>query len=303
METLESFLRDIRYVTRALLRTPAFFAVTVLTLGLGIGATTAIYTVIDGVLLRPLPYPEPDRIVQLWQLGEKGGRGQVSDPNYEDWKVGTRSFSAMTQFADWGITSVAGASEPVRVRVAVIGSDFLRILRVRPMRGRSFVAEEQRIGGAPAALVSERFWRRYLGERSDLSSTTLTFEGSAYAVVGVLPATVDFPVGADLWIDRELVPRNPNRTGHNWMAIARVADGVTVEQANREISALSRRLRQQYGDETWMFDAVAVPLREQMVGKTRPTLLRAARRIRVPPGHRVRERREPPRRARGSPRG
>jgi len=273
METLESFVRDTRYVTRALLRTPAFFAVTVLTLGLGIGATTAIYTVIDGVLLRPLPYPDPDRIVQLWQLGEKGGRGQVSDPNYEDWKAGTRSFSAMSQFADWGFTSVAGASEPVRVRVAVIGGDFLKILRVQPIRGRSFAAEEQRIGGAPAALVSERFWRRYLGERPDLSGTALTFEGSAYPVVGVLPATVDFPVGADLWIARELVPRNPNRTGHNWLAIARVADGVTVEQANREISALSRRLKQQYGDETWMFDAAAVPLREQMVGKTRPTLL------------------------------
>ena len=138
METLQSFARDIRYVTRALLRTPAFFAVTVLTLALGIGATTAIYSVIDGVLLRPLPYPDADRIVQLWQVGEKGGRGQVSDPNYEDWRAGTRSFSAMAQFADWGITSVAGASEPVRVRVAVIGADFLRILRTQPIRGRSF---------------------------------------------------------------------------------------------------------------------------------------------------------------------
>jgi predicted permease len=273
METLESFVRDVRYVTRALLRTPAFFFVTVITLGLGIGATTAMYTVIDGVLLRPLPYSEPDRIVQLWQVGEKGGRGQVSDPNYEDWKAGTRSFSAMTQFADWGITSVAGASEPVRVRVAVIGSDFLRILRVQPIRGRSFVAEEQQPGGAPAALVSERFWKRFLSERSDLSGTTLTFEGNAYPVVGVLPATVDLPAGADLWIARELIPRNPHRTGHNWLALARVADGVTVEQANREISTLSRRLKQQYGDETWMFDAAAVPLREQMVGKTRPALL------------------------------
>ena len=273
MESLESFVRDVRYVTRALVRTPAFFAVTVITLALGIGATTAIYSVIDGVLLRPLPYPDADRIVQLWQVGEKGGRGSVSDPNYEDWKTGTRSFSAMTQTADWGITSVAGASEPVRVRVAVVGSDFLRILRVQPMRGRSFVPEEQREGGAPAALVSERFWRRYLGERADLSGTTLTFDGSAFPVVGVLPATVDFPLGADIWTARELVPRNPNRTGHNWQAIARVTDGITVEQANREISALSRRLKQQYGDETWMYDAAAVPLREQLVGKTRPTLL------------------------------
>ena len=226
MESLESFVRDIRYVTRALVRTPTFFAVTVITLALGIGATTAIYSVINGVLLRPLPYPDPDRIVQLWQVGERGGRGNVSEPNYDDWKSGTRSFSAMTEFADWGVTSVAGASEPVRVRVAVVGSDFLRILRVQPIRGRSFAAEELRAGGAPAALVSERFWKRYLGERPDLSGTALTFDGNAFPVVGVLPATVDFPLGVDLWIARGFVPRNPSRTSHNWQAIARVADGV-----------------------------------------------------------------------------
>src|SRR5215207_1636908 len=110
---MESFLRDARYVTRALLRTPAFFAVTVITLALGIGATTAIYSVIDGVLLRPLPYPDADGIVQLWQVGEQGGRSQVSDPNYDDWKAGTRSFAAMAQFRDGGMASVAGASEPV----------------------------------------------------------------------------------------------------------------------------------------------------------------------------------------------
>jgi predicted permease len=270
---MESFVRDLRYVTRALLRAPAFFAVTAVTLALGIGATTAIYSVIDGVLLRPLPYPDPDRIVQLWQVGEKGGRGQVSDPNYDDWKAGARSFSAMAQFTDAGIVSVAGSSEPVRVRAAVIGDDFLRILGAQPIRGRAFAPDEQREGGPRAVLVSERFWKRYLGGRPELGAATLTFDGDAYPVIGVLPATVDFPVGVDLWVARGLIPRNPYRTAHNWQAIARVAEGVTVQQANREISALSRRLKQQYGDETWMFDAGAVPLREQLVGNTRPALL------------------------------
>ena len=270
---MESFIRDIRYVSRALLRTPGFFAVTVLTLALGVGATTAIYSVINGVLLRPLPYPEPDRIVQLWQLGERGARGQVSDPNYDDWKAGTRSFAAMAQFTDGGITSVSGASEPVRVRVAAVSREFLTVLGVRPMRGRAFAPEEQREGGARAVMVSHRFWQTNLGGRSDLTAATLTFDGDAYTVVGVLPATVDFPVGVDLWIARELSARNPYRTGHNWQAIARIADGVTLQQANRDISTLSRRLKQQYGQETWMFDAVAVPLREQLVGDTRPTLL------------------------------
>ena len=119
----------------------------------------------------------------------------------------------MAEFHDGGITSVAGASEPVRVRTAVIGSDFLKILGARPIRGRTFAPEEQRVGGARAVLVSERFWSRYLGARSDLSGTTLTFEGDAYPVIGVLPATIDFPVGADLWISREVLPKNPYRTG------------------------------------------------------------------------------------------
>jgi predicted permease len=270
---MESFLRDLRYVTRALLRTPAFFGVTVITLALGIGATTAIYSVIDGVLLRPLPYTDPDRIVQLWQLSEKGNRNQVSDPNYADWKAGTRDFSAMAQFHDMGMTSVAGASEPVRVHVAVIGQDFLQILGIRPIRGRTFTADEQRVGGSRAVLVSERFWRTYLGASPSLSDRTLTFDSQAYAVIGVLPASLDFPLGVDLWVARDLEPASPYRTGQNWQALARVAPGITVEQASREISTLSRRLKQQYGEDTWMFDAVAIPLREQMVGKTRPTLL------------------------------
>jgi len=270
---MESFLRDLRYVTRALLRTPAFFTVTVITLALGVGATTAIYSVINGVLLRPLPYPDSERIVQLWQVGERGGRGQVSDPNYDDWKAGTRSLAPMAQFADWGMTSVAGASEPVRVRRAVISKEFLTVLGVRPVRGRAFAPEEQREGGARAVMVSQRFWERYLAGRPDLTSTTLTFDNISYPVIGVLPATVDFPVGADLWVARELIAKSPYRTGHNWQAIARIADGVTLERANAELSTLSRRLKQQYGNETWMFDAVAVPLREQLVGNTRPTLL------------------------------
>jgi predicted permease len=270
---MESFLRDLRYVTRALLRTPAFFAVTVITLALGIGATTAIYSVINGVLLRPLPYPEPDRIVQLWQIFEKGGRGQVSDPNFADWKTGTHSFSAMAQVANWGLISVAGASEPVRAQLAVVGADFFKILGARPIRGRSFAPEELRVGGAPAVLVSERFWKRYLSERSDLSGTALKFEGGVFPVIGVMPATVDYPLGADIWATKEILPPSPYRTGHNWQAIARIANGVSLEQANRDISTLSRRLKQQYGDETAMYDAVAVPLREQMVGRTRPALL------------------------------
>ena len=270
---MESFLRDVRYVARALLRSAGFFTVTVATLALGIGATTAIYSVIDGVLLRPLPYPESERIVQLWQVGERGGRSQVSDPNFEDWQAGARGFAAMAQFRDEGITSVSGAGEPVRVRAAVVSRDFFSVLGVRPVRGRTFVAEEQRPGGAPAVLVSHRFWEKNLQGRRDLGGVSLTFDNQAHSVVGVLPPDMDFPPSADLWTARETRERNPYRTGHNWQVLARLRNGVSLQQAANDLSALSRRLKQQYGDQTWMFDAAVVPLREQLVGGSRPTLL------------------------------
>jgi putative ABC transport system permease protein len=269
---MESFLRDVRYVTRALLRAPGFFAVTVVTLALGVGATTAIYSVINGVLMRPLPYPDPDRIAQLWQVGDKGGRGQVSDPNYDDWKAGTKSFAAMAQFSGPGFVSVSGSVEPARVRAASVSSEFFSVLGVRPMRGRLLGPDEHREGGARAIVVSHRFWQSQLGGRPDLGGVALTFDGNVYPVVGVMPPTMDFPVGTDIWTARELAGKSPYRTGHNSQVIARVADGLTVQQASRELSTLSRRLKQDYGDETWMFDAVAVPLREQMVGHSRATL-------------------------------
>jgi len=270
---MHSFVRDVRYVTRALLRSPGFFGVTVLTLALGVGATTAIYSVINGVLLRPLPYPDSERIAQLWQVGERGAHGQVSDPNFEDWQTRTRSFAAMAQFSIGGIVSVAGTSEPVRVRSAVVSRDFFEALGVQPSRGRTFAPEELRVNGAPAVVVSERFWRQQLAGRQDLSGVALTFDNQSYPVIGVLPATMDFPLGTDLWIAKELSERSPYRTGHNWQVIARVADGVTMRQAAAELSTVSRALKQQYRDETWMFDAAVVPLREQMVGTARPMLL------------------------------
>jgi putative ABC transport system permease protein len=270
---MDSFLRDLRYATRGLLRTPGFFAVAVLTLALGIGATTAIFSVIDGVLLRPLPYPDAERIVQLWQVGEKGGHGQVSDPNFEDWRTQTRSFAAMAEFNSGGVVSITGVGEPVRARAADVSRGFFEVLGVQPEGGRLFTDDEMRLGAAPAVIVSHRFGQQQLGGGRAALGRTLAFGDRTYTVVGVMPAWVDFPAGVDLWTPRELEPINTHRTGHNWRAIARVKDGVSVAMAQAEISAVSKRLKQQYGDETWMADAAAVPLREQMVGPVRPALL------------------------------
>jgi predicted permease len=270
---MASFLRDIRYVTRSLLRTPAFFAVTVVTLALGIGATTSIYSVIEGVLLRPLPYPEPGRIVQLWQVGEKGGQGQFSDPNFDDVRTQSRSFVSLAEFTSSSVVSVTGTPEPVRVRGSEVTSDFFAVLGVRPIRGRLFDPDELKEGGIPAVVISEGFWRRYLGASPAFARTSLTFEGRSFAIVGVMPDILNVPTGTDLWVPRELSPRNPYRTGHNFLVLGRLRDGVTLAAAQQEVSALARRLKREYGDQTWMFDAALVPLQEQIVGKARPTLL------------------------------
>jgi predicted permease len=271
---MDSFLRDIRFAARTIARSPAFFLVVVVTLGLGIGATTAIFSVVNGVLLRPLPFADPDRIVQVWQVSKQGHDFNFSEPNYADLRSESRSFAASALFNDWGTTSVVvGSSDGVRARHAVVSREFFPILGAHPVIGRSFVAEEQRFGGEPAAIVSYGFWQRTLGgDRSSLG-TTLRFDGRTYRLVGVMPPAVDFPAGTDLWTPAELVQPTPSRTAHNWRVLARLRDGVTLAQARREASAVARSLQLQYGDESWMYDAHLVPLREQLVGDVRPALL------------------------------
>jgi putative ABC transport system permease protein len=271
---MNSFLRDIRFAARTIARTPSFFIVVVLTLGLGVGATTAIFSVVNGVLLRPLPYPSPDRIVQLWQVSAKGHDFNFSEANYTDLRKESRSFDALAEFADWGTTSaVVGNGEGVRARHAVVTGNFFSVLGVRPILGRTFVPEEQRVGGDPAAIVGYGFWQRTLGGAPSSLGRTLRIEGRIYRIVGVMPATMDFPTGTDIWTPAELERPTPSRTAHNWMVLGRLRDGVTLVQARREASAIAKSLKSQYGDATWMFDAHVVPLREQLVGNVRPALL------------------------------
>jgi predicted permease len=270
---MESFIRDLRFVARSMTRTPGFFIIVVATLGLGIGATTAIFSVVNGVLLRPLPYPRPERIVRVWQLNKNGGDVQFSDPNFNDVRAESRSLAPMAEFQDLGTVSVSSTHDPVRAHLATASSEFFSILGVHPLVGRMFVPEEQHVGAAGAVLVSQGFWQRVLDGTPSALGTVLTMNGQDYRVVGVMPAAVDVPTGVDLWIPRALSGPSPYRTGHNYQVIARLRDGVTLDQARRETSAIAKTLKQQYGDETWMYDAHLIPLREQLVGDARPALL------------------------------
>jgi putative ABC transport system permease protein len=264
---------DLRYSLRTLSRSPGFTLATALTLALGIGATTAIFSVVDGVLLQPLGFPQPERIVQLFQVFPKGGKGNFSDPNFADVAAQSQSFSALAEFTSLGSISVSGGAEPVRAHLAMVSKDFFAGLGVAPASGRLFVAQEQQPGGSHAVLVSHGFWQRVLGGVQDLSGLQLRFQEQTYQVVGVMRPGFEFPEKAELWVPRELEAPLPSRTAHNWKVLGRLRDGVPLGQAQQEVSAIARRLKAQYGDDTWMTDAAVVPLHEQTVGRVRPALL------------------------------
>ena len=269
---IEDFLRDLRYGGRILRRAPAFALIAIITLGLGIGAATAVFSVVNGVLLAPLPYPDSDRIVRLFQIDSNGRRmGAVSEPNFEDWKQGTRAFRAMAEMSS-GPAPVTVGSETAMIPGAGVSKEFFDVMGVRPAIGRLFNSDEQRVGGPATAVISDGLWRTRFNAQP-LDRLTLRVNDAVHQVIGVMPPGFDFPAASDYWFPRELAPPQTARTAHNFVVIARLADGVSLERAVAELSTVSRALKQHHGDGTWMSDATAVPLREQLTASARPVLL------------------------------
>jgi putative ABC transport system permease protein len=263
---------DLRYAARGLAQNPGFTAVGILTLGLGIGASTAIFSVVDAVLLRALPYPNPQKIVRVWEQAPGGHRMNLADPNFDDFRTQNNTFANLAVYG-YGLTSVAGGSEPLRANIAVVSSGFFKALGVEPFRGRTFAVEEQRLHGSPAAIVSYSYWERYLGGVTELSNFHLRMEGAVYPVVGVMPEGFDFPPGVAAWIPRELDPELPSRTAHNWRGLGRIRDGITVAQARADLSVIARRIKDRYGNKADLNDAAVVPLADATVGDVRTALL------------------------------
>lgn len=270
---MDHLLQDLRYALRQFGKAPGFTAVVVLTLGLGIGATTTLFSVVHGVLVRALPYPQPDRIVRVFEVGKGGTRpSQMSDPNFTDVSQQSRSFEGLAQFQTM-VVSVVGGGEPARVTAAEVSRDFFRVMGVQPLLGRTFHAEEQQVGAAPVALVSHSYWQRYLERDADLSGRTLAYGDEIVPVIGVMPPKFEFPEKADIWIARELEPMSLSRTALNRKVIGRLAAGVPIERAREEVRGIARRLKAQFGDDIWMTDAEVIPLHEELVGRTRTPLL------------------------------
>src|SRR6185437_14996292 len=257
---------------RLLSKAPGFAAVAILTLTLGIGASTSIFSVAEAVLFRPLPYPHPEKIVRVWEQARDGHRMNLADPNFDDFRAQNNTFANLAVYGYW-LSSVSGGSEPARVNIAAVSKGFFKSLGIEPFRGRAFAPDEQRLHGAPAAIVSYGYWQRYLGGTTDLSKFHLKMEGGIYSVIGVMPENFDFPASVAAWIPRELDPELSSRTAHNWHCLGRIRDGVTVAQARANLSAIAHRIKRQYGKEVDLNDAAIMPLAEAMVGDVQAALL------------------------------
>lgn len=269
---MHSLWQDLRYGLRTLRSSPGFTAVAVLTLALGIGASTAIFSVLDAVLLRPLPYPNPQQIVRVWEQAPNGHRMNLADPNFDDFRDQNNTFASLAEYTE-ELSSVSGGREPARLNLAEVSVGFFPSLGVQPFRGRTFAPDEQRLHGTPAVMVSYAYWQQYLGATDDLSKFHLTMEGGVFPVIGVMPAGFDFPSGTSAWIPRELYPETPSRTAHNFRCLGRLRDGITVAQAHANLNAVAHRIKDQYGKDVDLSDAAVVPLADAMVGDVRTALL------------------------------
>jgi len=269
---METLIKDIRHGVRSLLARPGFTALAVFTLALGIGACTAIFSVVDGVLLRPLPYPDAERIVQLREVNSKGTQIQFAEPNFRDVRARSHTLEAVAQYNGELIT-VTGGSEPVRALTYAVSGDFFRVLGTQPLVGRQFAPDESKPGGAPVAVVSYGFWQKLLGGRSDLSGATLRLMNQNVTVIGVMPAGFDFPRDSEIWVPRELFPEEISRSAHNWQVVARVRPGAGIEQARSEMSAIGKQLKQEFGKDMDVVDFTAVAQQEYLVGNVRRPLV------------------------------
>jgi predicted permease len=272
--SLENFAQDIRYGLRMLARKPGVTGVMVATLAIAIGATTAIFSVVYGVLLRQLPYPRPDRIVSLREVAADGHSMNFADPNFADLHAMNHTLAAMAKCTG-GEETVSDSSGSARVMVYEASRDFFQVMGVSPLVGRSFSADELRQGGTPAVLASYGYWRQHLGGSTDLAPFKLRFEDHIFSVVGVMPPGFDYPAHTQLWIAAEFFgDQSPSRTSHNWpVVVGRLRDSVNLKQARSELSTLARVLSRQYQPNIDMRDVSVLPLRSALTASVRPALL------------------------------
>ena len=269
--------QDVRYALRVLRKERAFTLVAMSILALGIGGAVSMFGVVEATLLRPLPYPNAPRVVALWEerQREELEMTEVSGPNFLDWRAQAVVLDAMAAFMVRN-ANLSGVGQPDRLQIATTSATLFDILGVQPGSGRVYAASEEDAGAPRVAVISDRLWRsRFAGEAA--AGRTIRLDGEPHTIVGVMPAEFDFPAGTDVWVPLVLGfwGQPEMRASHNLSVIARMRPGATLSQAQAEMRTIAARLESQYPDANTGRTAVAVPLREELVGDTRIALIAA----------------------------
>ena len=267
--------QDVRYALRTLRKTPGFSTVVILTLALGIGATTAIFSVLDGVLIRPLPYPDVARILTLTERTTAGGSMSVSWHDFQDWREQNQVFEHLGVYRPTS-TTLTGTDQPERLIAALTSAEVFGATGIPPLAGRVFGAAEDRVGTALVAIVSERLWRSRFGADAGLVGRAITLNGQPHTVIGIMPAAMRFPSRlTDVWLPLgPAVPTFPARGAHPGLtAIGKMKEGITLQQATADMDTIAQRLAQQYPDSNKNTRVALVSYYEQVVRNIRPALI------------------------------
>ena len=272
---LDNLVRDMKFAIRQLVRNPGFSFTAILVLALGIGACVAIFGFVDAALLEPLPYVNPDQLMSVNESSVESPRWPLSYPDYLDWQRLNKSFSSFDVYSGRGyILRTSSGAEPVQAE-RVSGS-FFQTLGVRPMLGRDFYAGENRPGGPDVLLLSYAAWLHRFGARGDVVGQTVDLDGRAFTIVGVLPRTFSFAPGgnAEFWVPlNNFSTHEQMRTFYNFWGIGRLRDGVSIDAALAEMTAIAKQLQRQYGMTGRELTASVIPLSEIFIGEVRPILL------------------------------
>lgn len=270
--------RNIRFALRQLWKSPGFTIVAVLIFALGIGANTAIFSVVNGVLLEPLPFRNPDRLVQLWHTPPQSSfpgitRFALSAANFLDWQKQSHVFEEMTLYTFRGF-DLSGTGKPESLRSGAVTSSFFSVLGVQPLHGRVFTADEDQPGRNHVAILTYRYWKQHYGADPGVIGRTINLDGTAYQIVGVMGPRMTRPDFAQIWTPLGLTPQEAAVRGeHHYLAMARLKPGVTLAQAQNEMNTISHRLEVQYPADDKGWGAEVISLRDSLVGDVRPALL------------------------------
>jgi predicted permease len=284
MQSMQSLLQELRYGIRTLNRSRGFAIAAILVLALGIGANTAIFSVVNAVLLRPLAFPQPDQLVQIWHTPPQTSfpgikKFSVSAANYLDWAAQNHAFQQISIYS-WAHYNLTGKGEPQFVSARGVSSEFFSVLQAQPMIGRVFSRDEDQPGHNHVAILSENFWRNQFGADPGIVGQDISLDGSAYRVIGVMPSKFQFPITSDpvdaakLWTPLAMTDQERAVRGeHHYLVIGRLKPGVSVREAQAEMDTISRRLEQAYPADDKGWGAVVKPLSEELTGKVRTPLL------------------------------